>query len=319
MSTPRILILRGGAIGDFVLTLPAMQALRARWPGAYIEVIGYPWVAELAVAGGIVDSVVSLDRAEVARYFAFRAELSAEQKDYLRSFHFIISYLHDPAGTVRDNMAAAGAQQFIYGSPLVESGHAVEHLIKPLEELAVYPETQCRPVLMLPEERRQRGAARIAGIGENVVAIHPGSGSPKKNWPPERFLAVARIVADHGLAPLLIVGPAEVELDRELTGTGCEIPVVRGYSIMELAEALSACAGYVGNDSGVTHIAAALGVPVVALFGPSDAQTWAPRGEHVRVMTADERSFRGLLELEVDSVADALLALIDEGRAEEQV
>ena len=66
---PRFLLLRGGAIGDFIATLPVLQALRAQWPEAVIEIWGYPHVAELAVAAGLAQSVVSLERAEMARFF----------------------------------------------------------------------------------------------------------------------------------------------------------------------------------------------------------------------------------------------------------
>jgi len=302
MSSPRILILRGGAIGDFVLTLPAIQALRGRWPGAYIEVIGYPWIAELARAAGLIDEVVSLDKAEMARYFALRADLTDEQKSYIRSFHFIISYLHDPAETVKGNIAGAGAQQFMYGSPIVKTGHAIEHLMKPLEEIAIYPEGEPCPVLTLPDEHRRRGSERIGVIGERVAAIHPGSGSPRKNWPLERFVELAGMVSDKGMAPMFVIGQAEVEIDRKLTGMRNEIPVLRGCSVVELAEALSACAGYVGNDSGVTHIAAALGIPVVALFGPTDPAAWGPRGERVTILAAPERTTEGLASLATEDV-----------------
>lgn len=305
-DAPRILVLRGGAIGDFVLTLPALQALRDRWPDAYMEVVGYPWIAELARAGGLVDEVVSLDKAETATYFSFRPAISDEQKRYIRSFHFIITYLHDPAGTVKANMLAAGAEQVIYGSPIVETGHAVEHLLKPLEELAIYPDGETCPRLTLTDEYRREGAGRIAAMGENVVAIHPGSGSPAKNWPLERFVELAGLLADvEGMTPIFVIGQAEVEIDRMLTRTGSTVPILSNCSVVELAGALSACTGYIGNDSGVTHVAAAVGLPLVAIYGPTDPGTWGPRGERVRILSAQERSTEGLASVETERVFEA--------------
>ncbi|NQT91944.1 MAG: hypothetical protein HQ559_04215, partial [Lentisphaerae bacterium] len=94
MTHPRILVLRGGAIGDFVLTLPALRLLRERWPDAHIELVGYPHVASLADAGGLVDRVRSLDSADIARLFSLRPDLPASQREYLSSFHIVLSYLY---------------------------------------------------------------------------------------------------------------------------------------------------------------------------------------------------------------------------------
>ena len=138
MKQSRFLILRGGAIGDFILTLPAIRALRRQWPEAYIEIVGYPHIANLAIAGGLADHVESLDRAEMAKFFALRPSFTEAQARHVQSFDVVITYLHDPDGSVRENLLSAGAKQVIYGSPIVERGHAVEHLMKPLETLAIY-------------------------------------------------------------------------------------------------------------------------------------------------------------------------------------
>ena len=143
----RILVLRGGAIGDFILTLPALQKLRARWPEAHIELLGYPHIAELALAGGLIDRVASLDKAEMARFFSRLPKFTDAQRDYVKSFDLVLSYLHDPEDIVRQNLLTAGARQVIYGSPILRGGHAIEHLLRPLETLALYAEGAERPQL----------------------------------------------------------------------------------------------------------------------------------------------------------------------------
>lgn len=80
MTAPRIRVLRGGAIGDFVVTLPAIRLLRERWPDAYIDLVGYPHITSLAVAGGLVDRVTSLDGADIARLFSLRPDLPDGQR-----------------------------------------------------------------------------------------------------------------------------------------------------------------------------------------------------------------------------------------------
>lgn len=299
---PRLLVLRGGAIGDFVMTLPALEALRERWPACYIDLIGYPRIAELALVGGFVDKVRSLDSAEIAGLFSLNPRISDAQKASLASFDAIISYLHDPDGIVRKNMLAAGARRVVCGSPMVKDRHAVDHFLKPLEELAVYPEKPMRPRLILPDDYMAKGRARIAKIGASALAMHPGSGSAAKNWPLDKFTALGKRFNEKGLSPFFVLGEADAGIARELNAMGCPIPVVSDCSLMDLACVLSVCEGYIGNDSGVTHIAACLGVPVVALFGPSDSRLWGPMGANVTIIESAERATESLAAISVDHV-----------------
>ena len=304
-SAPRILILRGGAIGDFVLTLPAIQALRRRWPQAYIELVGYPHIAQLAHAGGLVDRITSLDKADVARYFSLRPCIPDEQSAYIQSFDLIVSYLYDPDEVVKRNLLAAGATQVLYGSPIVREAHAVDHLLKPLEELAIYAEELERPQLNLKENHLRNGRDRIKSMGERVVAIHPGSGSPTKNWPIDKFLdLVERITGNGSMTPVFIMGEADTDVAHELSRKKCQVPVLPSGSLVELAEWLSACAAYVGNDSGVTHIAASLGISVIALYGPTNPDLWGPRGPNVRILQETSETLAGI---PVENVFKSLL------------
>ena len=282
----RFLLLRGGAIGDFILTLPALALLRERWPDAHIELIGYPHVARLAQEGGLVDAVRSLDGAHIARLFALRPELPEDQVNYIRSFDVIITWLHDPGGVVRENLLRAGARQVIYGSPLVESGHAVDKLLEPLETLALYG-AGAVPSLAVSAGQRAWGRGFLDGLGlaGDVVALHPGSGSAKKNWPVACYMELAERIAASGRAsPLFVLGEADDDAARAIAAQAPSVPQAANLSLDRLAGVLAHCARYVGNDSGVTHLAAALGLRVVALFGPTDPERWGPRGDRVRVV-----------------------------------
>ena len=289
----RFLLLRGGAIGDFILTLPALRLVREHWPDAHIELIGYPHVANLALAGGLVDKVLSLDAAHIARLFSLRPDLPDDQKKYIRSFDVIISWLHDPDGVVKENLLQAGARQVIYGSPLVETGHAVDQLVKPLETLALYgagsaPLLEATPV----QKALGRGFLDAMGLEKDVVALHPGSGSPKKNWPVACFMELAARIAATGAAmPLFVLGEADEAVARWIDANAGAIPQVRNLPLEQLAGVLACCSRYVGNDSGITHLAAALGLPVVALFGPTDPERWGPRGKSVHVLRGDLAAF----------------------------
>lgn len=287
---PRFLILRGGAIGDFIATLPVLQALRAQWPEACIEIWGYPHIAELAVAAGLAQSVVSLDRAEMARFFVPEPSFTDAQVAAVRSFDLVFNYLHDPVGQVRSNLLLAGAKQVLSGSPLIKRGHAVPFLLEPLQALALY-EDDLVPTLDFPAEQRARGRERLRALGlrGQPVAVHPGSGSPAKNWPVERFVEIVRRLRDSGREAVLVLGEADAAEAAVFARDIPELPMLTGLALVELAPALAECAAFLGNDSGIAHLAAAVGLPVVALFGPSNADIWAPRGRGgVRVLRAPE-------------------------------
>jgi ADP-heptose:LPS heptosyltransferase len=287
MSRPaRFLFLRGGAIGDFILTLPALRSVRRRWPDAYIELVGYPHVASLALADGLVDRVESLDRAQMATFFSHRPNPIPAQVEHLRSFDALISYLHDPDGLVRGNLERAGARLVLYGSPRVEHGHAVEHFMKPLEGLALYPQGDVPSLTVAgPGCQEARDWLRRQGRRDRIIALHPGSGSAAKNWPVELFIKLARHVERlPGTTAFFVVGEADRAAETALRSRAPELPVLAGTSLLATAQTLACAGGFVGNDSGITHLAAALGLPVVALFGPTDPGVWGPRGPQVRIL-----------------------------------
>jgi ADP-heptose:LPS heptosyltransferase len=144
-----------------------------------------------------------------------------------------------------------------------------------------------------------------------VVALHPGSGGAAKCWPPPRFAALAARLWQAGLLPLLIAGPADeavlarllaeiaplaahpapsspssAPLARPVRPLPSVLPVARDLPLPVLAGVLARCHAFVGNDAGVSHLAALVGCPTLALFGPTDPAVWAPVGRHVRVVRA---------------------------------
>ena len=285
----RFLVLRGGAIGDFLVTLPALRAIRERWPEAYIECIGYPHIAQLGVAGGLLNRVESLDRAGMAAFFARPPTFTEEQTEKIRSFQVIFSWLHDSNGTVRENLLLAGARQVVYGSPLIPAGcHATDHLFAPLAELALYPEDLV-PILTLDSATRAAGRdwLRARQWDDATHVVHPGSGSPRKNWPLDRFVPLIEIISrECGAPPLIVLGEADAPLRQPLLAACPDARLVEQLTLTELAGVMSQVPNYVGNDSGVTHLAAALGLRVIALFGPSNAVQWAPKGKQVTLLQA---------------------------------
>lgn len=141
----------------------------------------------------------------------------------------------------------------------------------------------------VPPELRVQGRARLVAAlpreraTRPVVAIHPGSGGRAKCWSRAAFADVARTLQADGCTPLFIVGPVELDTwsSRELTMIRDEFPLLTAPPPEELVAVLSGVSVYVGNDGGVTHVAALLGTPTVVLFGPTDPRVWRPLGPRV--------------------------------------
>ncbi len=270
---PRVLVIRGGAIGDFVLTLPAMRLLRESIPHCQLEVMGYLNIATLAQTAGVADSVRSLDHRTMAALFSKDAPIDEALADHLRSFNLVVSYLFDPDGHFRASMERIGVKTLIECSHRVQPdrGHASRQLAQPLERLAMF----------LEDTHLLRSHFERAPVQKDRVAIHLGSGSLKKNWPQEHWMRLAGELETKEV--IFITGEAE-----EARGVKIEThPNWHALPLMELAERLGTCSAFLGHDSGISHLAAACGVPSLLLFGPTDPTVWAPPQPWVQVLHED--------------------------------
>lgn len=303
----RILVCRGGALGDLVVTLPVLQALRQAWPQAELDLLAYPRHAVLAQACGLAQGVRSLDDAGVAAWFDPSAQdLPAEEASFVASYDRVLCLLHDPGDVVRGKLQRVGKAPPVCHSPLVTSGHAVDHFLRALLHWGITVHGTV-PRLELPAEIRAQGRARLRNAGGATVILQPGSGSPLKNWPLDRYRALAeRLAARHGRSPVFLLGEAERAWEERLAAA---FPVLSRLSVLEAAGVLAAGTLYVGNDSGATHLAAAVGTRVLALFGPTDPAVWGPRGERVNVVRADPPTTAGLQALDVATVEAAIRSL----------
>jgi heptosyltransferase-2 len=296
----KILVIRGGAIGDFILTLPAIAALRKQFPQAYLEVLGYPHIAQLAIAGGLADRVQSIEAGALAGFFARNGALSEDLSDYFADFDLILSYLYDPDQIFAENVGRCSAAQFIEGPhrPNEQLGiHATEVYLKPLERLAIF---DAEPV---PRLSLSAPPAKASGL-----ALHPGSGSENKNWPEQKWAELLHHLVNRTRLNLLLVG-GEAEGER-LGRLVAPLPpdrvrIAQSLPLPELGKLLAECAGFVGHDSGISHLAAALGAPVLLLWGNTKPEVWAPPGQAVTILK-NPQSLQNLPVTEVIHALDAL-------------
>lgn len=287
----RILVLRGGAIGDFLITLPALQLLRDSWPDARIELVGHAAAASLGVGAGVIDAIHSQHEARWSALFRDGA-LPAALAAWLAEFDLVLNYWPDADGALARRFPLRPGQQFLSAPAQPAVAPAARHFCESLRALGLST-SDFRSRLHLPSANDLGPSTSDL---RRPLALHPGSGSPRKNWPLECWAQLCARLPP----PLLIVGgEADTAALESLAGFG---RTARNLPLPELALALSHCRLFLGHDSGISHLAAAVGTPCVLLFGPTDPAMWAPPGDHVRVIRRGDSP----AAISVDDVLDAL-------------
>jgi heptosyltransferase-2 len=307
---PRILVIRGGAIGDFILTLPAIKLLRDHFPAAQLEILGYQHIASLAWGRYYADAVRSIEYSGLAGFFVPGGELAPDLVEYFSGFQQIVSYLYDPDQFFENNIRRCGVKHFLSAPPKIEgAGHAARQLARPLQSLALYLEDPAAK-LFPHEEDRTLAAQFLEGIQEPVFALHPGSGSEHKNWPVRHWRVLGEMLSGLTLRPtlLMIGGEADHQSFAALEKAWEDLPLLRARNLplVQLAAIIERCAVFIGHDSGISHIAAAAGTPSVLMFGATDPEIWAPANPNVKILRAPG----GVLEnLQPETVRQAVLEI----------
>ena len=304
----RILVIRGGAIGDFILTLPGLRTLRQACPHAHIEILGYRHIAALAENRFYAQAVRSIEYGPLSGFFAKNSELPAELGDYFASFDLIISYLYDPDGIFESNLRRCGVENLLCGSAkIVETdGHAARQLARPIEELGIRV-VDLAEKIFVSEEDRQFGREFLQTPSQPIIAIHPGSGSKEKNWPLQNWIDLFSTEHWHikkRYSLIVVSGEADKEQTARLEHTwkDQEVRFAKNLPLPHLAAVLEHSI-FIGHDSGISHLAAAAGANCILLFGPTDPNVWAPRNEKVEVLRAPTGKVN---DLEIAAVQAAL-------------
>ncbi len=318
MDPKRFLVIRTGALGDFILTLPVLRTLRSAYPLARIDLAGRPEIVSLAsdLAAGIFD----IADAGWAPFFARDSRLPTRLADHLASTDLVLCYLPDTDGMLTGNLCRAGAGQVLTVAPHPPgdgSVHIVDHLLAPLPELGIPVPPDPAPRVVTTQRDRLRADEIAAGVGllvDRALVIHPGSGGRTKRWRPHGFAAVADHIARSADRPIVLLdGPAEPGLASTVASLMSTPSVLLPpVPLGDLASLLERASLYIGNDSGPSHLAAAVGTPSVVLFGPTDPRIWAPRGPDVRIVCGDpglpsERRLGTIQEAEVIGAVESLL------------
>ena len=314
----RICLIHGGALGDFVLALRVVGALKLAWPRAFVDVLGRLEVASLAVGRAGVDGVASIDMPGFHTLFGETGEPDRACVDHLRQFDLIVDMLGGPGGTLGRRIGQACPDSCVAsietGLRDGFSGHITDQWLADLGDvLGRYFSAVPVPMVTFDQPHRLEARAKLQRLvptaGQAIVMLHPGSGGRAKCWPMASFQALADALWQNDVQPVYLVGPVELDIlgEQVVTTLGTHAPVIGDASVTDAASLIDAADAYVGNDAGMTHIATAVETPTVALFGPTDPAVWRPLGPHVRVLTGKGSPDDPFAGLDVATVRRAVL------------
>jgi heptosyltransferase-3 len=293
----RALLFRIGGLGDLLVALPSIALARRTLAGFFLTLVGRAEYGALFKRAGLVDEVISFEDARVAALFA-QPGVAASSLEWPKGYAVALGWLNRRAHWPSDDWwIGQGFDRIFFPSYENTPGPVISRFFFEAtrrffgaEKVAEGFFDECA---RLPVDERLKTEAlddldlRRLGSGERRLVVHPGSGGRRKCWPLPNYLEVIRWAGSRGLEGVLVTGEAEGDWEAELKAA--RLP--EGWkwaarpSLETLAGVLAGSSHYLGNDSGPTHLAAACGASVLALFGESPQPAWRPYGT-TRVLMA---------------------------------
>jgi heptosyltransferase-3 len=276
MKNEAALIYHTGALGDFITTIPALRYWKNRNKTAAAVLLGRSPIGLCAQENGLIDEVYEVNDKKFLPLFY--DDFSPEAGSVLSAFQTAILF-SSPDSPIVNHARQSGIPSLYWQPPFpAERMHTTDYHLS----LFTDPQLLCaaeKTPRIIPSEKLPENKLEFNPDNLSPVALHPGSGSRKKNWPFERFVSLADTLRRKGHHVVWLVGPAEQDISFPIMDL-----LVSNQPLSLCAALLARCFAFVGNDSGMAHLAAAVGCRTVVLFGPSDPAVWAPRGRDVRII-----------------------------------
>ena len=303
----RILIVRTDRIGDVLLSTPVIEELRRAYPNAYIAMMTSPYAKEVVSGNPYLDEVIVYDKDKRQR--SWRSSLKFSRN--LKKKRFDAAIILHPTNRVHLVTFFAGIPKRVglnrkLGFLLTDriehtkqlgEKHEIEYNLDILRYMGIEPKDNRLFMPIKPtEEKWAESIFRSENIkpADKVLAVHPGASCPSKVWPSQRFAQAAdRLIDKYGFKVILISGPKDVKLTQDVI-SHMRHPAVNlagKTSVSQLASVLKRCRLFISNDSGPVHIASALDVPVISIFGRNQKglspDRWAPLGKNAKALHKD--------------------------------
>ncbi len=285
-----IVIIHPGALGDVLLAVPAMKRLATRFPQHTIVLIARAPVSRLLAECRVIDEWISIESQVCAELFARFGRPSMELELCLARCDVAVAWIEDTDGSLANVLHEFGISQVRIQSPFSSALNARHQRDRFLETVG---ETGTDPLendgLHIPDHLLEEGRVCLQDKGVlpncSLVLVHPGSGSIHKCLKSEKLAGILQQLEQREMSPVLLEGPADHDaVEGALRLLSKKPPVLRELDLILLAGILGHAELYLGHDSGLTHLAALLGVRTVAVFGPTDHHRWAPYGEHLTIV-----------------------------------
>ncbi|MEW5908579.1 MAG: glycosyltransferase family 9 protein [Thermodesulfobacteriota bacterium] len=279
MSTSSILVIHHGALGDLILTYPILETLKLN--SYNIHLLCRRSLGDLTCALGFSEKGFALESQEFVSLYS--DSMANRMKELLKSYDAILLFSY--SDFLSNNIQEQLDIPVFRIPPRPEAGlkiHVAGYLLSQFFSSGVIA-----PPVLSSEEFFCTWGKPIKRVLSNRVWIHPGAGSREKMWPFPNFIKTAHLLRSLGLEPVFIFGPAEYELQESLIQSGSDFENRLISEILEFVDFFEEGARFLGNDSGVTHLAAYLGMATLAIFGPSDPVRWRPLGQRVETLRPD--------------------------------
>jgi ADP-heptose:LPS heptosyltransferase len=260
-----------------VLTFAPIIALRKQFDR--IDILCQDQIGKLAVKLGLVENAYPLETAYFATLFSDQAD--AKIKDFIRRYEKIVAFSFSAELEKAINeITTSPCVRIPPRPPARDSIHVAEYLLQNLIYSGLIKTADADEALSFRQRKQTVGADQSIEISK--IIIHPGSGSIRKRWPLDRFLELAEVLERRGLRPQFVCGPAETDLVDKIRRHHRQVQ--RFIELTELADCMKTAGGYIGNDSGISHLTAFMGIPCVVIFGPADPKRWTPPGPRVQIV-----------------------------------
>jgi heptosyltransferase-3 len=310
----RALIIQPGAIGDCILTLPLAQFIIDRLKVGAVDMLGRADYISYFPGRTCIDTIRAIDSVDMHRLFHPSADFYLTDRDALidafAGYLWIVTFLGHTGSDFEQNLiftanCSQGADVITLPLQSASPGpaHITDFYIRRLCETCGL-EFTCQNIppsseifIKPAKSDKQTGKELLqqAGIDTDpaLIVLCPGSGSTDKCWHLDNFLILAEKLKSTGAEPLILLGPAEIErfIPHRLLDISRTASFLADLSLTEVLQVLCVADAYVGNDSGITHLAAAIGLDTIALFGSTDPALYRPLGPNVCIIEDKSSAF----------------------------
>lgn len=302
----RAVILQPGALGDCILTLPLVKLMQDVLGMGGVDIVGHAEYVGFLPGRSCVNSIRSIDSTELHRLFTESAQFDLADNDPLiyvfADYAWIVSFMGEPDGNFEQNLIfttncshSAEIVTLSMKPPADTKLHVAEYYTQQLAHESELPaeHAQVSPtdvLIQVSDSDRSQGLELLeqanVDVTKRLVVLQPGSGGRHKCWHLDNFLSIARALRSAGFEPVFLLGPVELErLERsQKADLRATATCLTHLELIQVVGLLSCADAFVGNDSGVTHLAGGMGLHTFAMFGPTDPDLYRPIGPALNVL-----------------------------------